>query len=349
MTWALISTWAGAGKARGGELFVEPSADGVSGALARAKGGDVIRLGAGVHGDVVLRGRKFQPPVKVLGRPGARLQSLSLRQCSGIVFDSIHLEASSEKVNGPIIRLVECQNVEMRRMDIVGPTDGGRSGTVDGIAAAASSDILLASSTISKLRIAVGFRDCQRIKVAGNRISEMRTDGVRATETSDVTISNNYIRDFGQFDGDHRDGIQFYTLKDAKASRDIVVEGNRIEQGGGAPMQGIFMRTAGPRFERVLIRGNLVAGGNHNGIAVLGGADGVRIDSNILIGDRGWVRVADVTGLTVSGNEVRTNSDKRFLIEPDEQSKFNSEGRAPKDGGARARLDWTARHSTTPD
>jgi len=349
IAWALAVTWPVGGRARSAEASVSPSASSVSAALARAKGGDVIRLTVGGHGDVALRGRHFQPPVRVVGRPGAYIQTLSLRQCRGLVFEDVQVEASLERPTGPIIRLVECHNVELRGLKIIGPPNGSSTGNVDGITVAKSSNVSMVSNALSNVRVALGFRDCEGVTVSRNRIFNVRTDGVRVAESRGVTISDNYISHFGLFESDHRDGIQFYTLKGAEASRDIVVEGNRIEQASGAPAQGVFMRTAGARFERVRIRENLIAGGNHNGIAVLGGADNVQIEGNLLIGARGWVRVTDATELVVSDNEVRTNSEKRFLIEPSGRPKSNQEGRVPKDGGARARAEWIARHPKTPD
>ena len=349
IAWVLAATWSGTRKARAAEASVPPLANSVAAALARAKGGDVIRLARGAHGEVVLRGRHFQPPVKILGQPGASIQTFSLRECGGLVIEDIRVESSSEKMTGPLIRLVECHNVEMRSIKIVGPPEGGETRNVDGIIVSKSSRVSIVNSSLSNIRIAIGFRDCEAVSVLGNHISKVRTDGVRVAEANGVTISDNYIGEFGLFEGDHRDGIQFYTLKDAKASRGIVIERNRIEQASGAPVQGVFMRTANARFERVRIRENFIAGGNHNGIAVLGGADDVQIEGNLLLGARGWVRVTDATGLVVVDNEVRTNSGKRFLVESGGHQKSNEEGRIPKDGGARARVEWVARHPKTPN
>ena len=344
----MAAAWSGACHAKSASPDVPPSAGGVAAAIGRASGGDTISLGTGSHGDVALRGRVFRPPVKVVGRSAANLASISMRDCEGLVFENIDVEASETKNSGPLVRLVECRNVELRGLKIAGRSDGGATGEVDGVVVSKSSKIYLNDNQIVRVRNAAGFRGCEFIGVIGNRINNIRTDAIRVAESEKVILSDNYIHDFGLFEGDHRDGIQLYTVKGALPSRDVIVERNRIEQGAGAPVQGVFLRTADARFERIGIRDNFIAGGNHNGIAVLGGADDVRIEGNVLVGERGWVRLGEVAGLVVTGNEVRTNSDKRFLLEAGGRAARNREGRAPKDGGASARAAWIASHPKTP-
>jgi hypothetical protein len=62
--------------------------------FANAQGGDVIRLAGGRCGDVMLRGKAFEPPLRIVAADPARppvLNSLRIVGVQGVVFEGLHV------------------------------------------------------------------------------------------------------------------------------------------------------------------------------------------------------------------------------------------------------------------
>ncbi|WP_293682104.1 right-handed parallel beta-helix repeat-containing protein, partial [uncultured Phenylobacterium sp.] len=160
---------------------------------------------------------------------------------------------------------------------------------------------------------AVSFAGSSNVKISGNLVHQIRQDGIRGYDTSNLTISDNYLTDFYKVGSEHADAIQIYTGSYGPAHH-IRVVGNVITQGDGAEVQGIFIRDDSASLRNVEVSGNLVVGATLNGIA-LSGVNGLKVDANTVIsrtGELSWLSVKTSPEAVVTNNEAL-----RFILNGD--------------------------------
>jgi hypothetical protein len=146
-----------------------------------------------------------------------------------------------------------------------------------------------------------------------NHVHDARRDAFTITGGIDNLYELNLVHDFhhlGQSgvvdpdtgkEGDHSDAFQWW-----QGPKRLRFFANCVSQGMGAAMQGFFGNpgSGGERAEDLEVTGNIIIGGNWNGISVTG-ADRVNISGNYMLGPadkKPWIRAKDCTEVTRLGN-----------------------------------------------
>lgn len=211
--------------------------------------------------------------------------------------------------------VVESERIVLDRLYVHGPMDNlAAAYRISAMMLRASKHITVSNSRFTALWHGIAMLDLDDGVIRNNEFSNIRTDGVRGGDVSNLQIVGNVFTDFHPVQGDHPDGIQLWSTPKRVAMNNILIRDNMVVRGKGLPTQGIFLRDVrnGRPFRNVDIRDNLVMGGLYNGIAV-NGVDGGRIEDNEIINypDRkhSWLRVDNSQGL-----DVRRNRASRFLI-----------------------------------
>ncbi len=211
--------------------------------------------------------------------------------------------------------VAESERITFDRLYVHGPLDNlDAAHRISAMMLRASKQITVSNSRFVGLWHGIAMLDLDGGVIRNNEFSNIRTDGVRGGDVSNLQIVGNIFTDFRPVKGDHPDGIQLWSTPKRVPMRNIVIRDNMVVRGKGNPTQGIFLRDVknGRPFQNVDIRDNLVMGGLYNGIAV-NGVDGGRIEDNEIINypDRkhSWLRVDNSQGVG-----VRRNRASRFLI-----------------------------------
>lgn len=321
----------------------------LSAALSVAKSGDTIILREGTYADINLRGVKFDGNVTITSADASKpavIHDLEMRDCAGLTFKNLEIEVNSASSPMGAIGVFDSKNIHFDQMNVHGSLNGTPADDSDGVRIKDSQDVSFTNSEFQQLRIAIGHGDSSGLNISGNFIHDIRMDGIRGGGSSDVTLKNNYFKDFYQNAGDHADAIQFYPSKVNLVSTNIVVEGNVVEQGAGQEIQGIFMRANnGSLFDGVLIKNNLIVGGNFNGIFVEG-SKGLQVLDNTVVSmanETTWIRVKVAEGAVVAGNSAT-----KFLLDAASNitASKNDVNSTASDKGAAALQSWFSDHPT---
>lgn len=220
--------------------------------LAAAKGGETLVLAPGDYGLVRFPKDGF-----------ARLVTIDARKAK---FAQLFLErARNVRILGGWVAGAPTDNyaVSIRWADNV---------TLDGM-------------TISGAQRGVLVGESTNVRLANNRFTKLRSDGINIAMSQKVWIERNSCRDFTPIpavfdaagkmvrDGDHPDCIQAWSRPTHAPTSDITIVGNDIE----GPMQGIGMFNHGNDggFDRITVLDNRVKISFTHGVTVTGARDSV--------------------------------------------------------------------------
>jgi len=318
-------------------------------ALKAAQSGDVIKLTAGTYSDVSLYNVKIAGNVTITSADPtnqATLTGLTMNQVSGMTFKDLTFAVDPAKTDGSF-QIMSSQNLTFDHLSVHGSMDGDPQNDKQGLLIQNSKDITVTNSEFQQLSYGVTHINVQGLNVSDNFFHDVRTGGVRGGGSSKVNITDNQFRDFHPFEWDHPDAIQFWTTNVTNSASDIVVSGNIVMRGAGAPIQGIFMRDEQGiyAYKNVTITDNLVVGGLYNGIAV-GHAENVKVTNNVVVGladQESWISVSTSTGVTVTGNQATKYA---YSSNTGQTDSNNVTVATPMDGGKSTLAAWTAAHST---
>lgn len=264
--------------------------------LNAAKGGDIIDLEGVTLPVQSIHGLTFDVPVVI--RNGC-LSGLTVNGCAGLTFDGLEMIAATDALHG--YRFGGCQRITVDGCEL----HSSKSIPVDQhqvtlIFFDHCADIRFTRNDLSHAWYGVEFRRVERIEIIDNAFHDLRTDGIKGGGMVDGLIEHNRFRDFygrGTIgtDGDHCDGIQFWTNKSTGRSRNVRILRNRIERGAGRLLQGMLLSGVdGLTVEENLIRGTL-----WNGLMVAECTD-ARVNRNTVMGEQGqrsWIRIEPTGGL----------------------------------------------------
>lgn len=278
----------------GGILFLKfASAAGVGGQIAGLKAGDRLELPPGQHGRLDLKGRAFAGPVTIASADPANPAIFTggkIENVDNLVLDGLRFEFDPQG-KGPEASALEVKfatGMTIRNTSFVGGLVGGY-GSGRGLTLTDSSSITVEGSSFSLFLRGALFSQTQDLKVIGNEVFAIRSDGLNFIEVQDVLIEGNHIRDFDADpnSGDHQDFIQFWNFRTKTPSSDIVIRRNVLEIGEGDVSQLIFMGNEheddrAMDYRNVLIEDNLIYGAHLHGVTV-GAVQGLKVVGNTIL------------------------------------------------------------------
>jgi hypothetical protein len=256
-------------------------------ALDKCRGGETIDEGLAITEAVQIRGRRsFSRPVTILGGsiapanvPIYYAKSLDISDCANLAFEGVAVRGGrgvkpdgSPGWDGIAINVSYSADIELRKMD-VGQSHRG-----------------MVADTV------------QRLRLLSSDFHTIQSDGIDFADVDDSAIVTTHIFDFDPYlldngEGDHPDGIQFWSTGKGSDStgnliEDVLIEFDRMKRG-----QGIFLSDAlfGGHTGTV-IRRTLITEPLWHGVQV-GVCPGVTLDDVDVMSSRG--------GMVVQGGPVR--------------------------------------------
>ena len=182
--------------------------------LAAMAPGQTVRLPAGEHELVQIRGKRFDPPVTIVA-DGAIVRGVQMWDSAGIIWrGGVIMAPTGMGENGPNAWGVDARRVQGVRFENV---------------------------TVTNARLAMIFSDSRGIVVRDSTFTGLRSDGLNIVSTSDVLVEKNVFTNFkptkatgskadGTWkDGDHPDAIQMWVNKPTDAMSDVTIRNNVVD------------------------------------------------------------------------------------------------------------------------
>ncbi len=311
-------------------------------ALSGATGGEKIVLAAGDYGKLMLtEGRsifsKMASEVTITSADPnhpASFSGMSLTGLKNITFDHVKFDYTAEPgaavANSPF-NLTKCSNITIINSEFDGDKATGTGTYSDGfgtgraLSITGGSNVTLSNNSIHDFHRGVVVAKSTDIKITGNELKGMASDGLDFAQVSNVTIDKNHIHDFirSPLSSAHPDMIQFWTNGTTSPSTNIKITNNILDVGAGSETQSIFMRNemvdsygAGKAmfYQNVVISNNIIRNADGHGISV-GETTNVLVDNNTLlqsvtVDKGGAISVPTIfvatssTGVTITDNVI---------------------------------------------
>lgn len=291
------------------------STAGLTGALKAAQGGDVIKLAPGTYSGLQVSNLAFKSDVIITSMDASKpaiITNFTMSNVTGLTFTNLEMAAvnpTGTASSGWAFIITNGNDIHFDNVDFHGSKDGNVNNDMNGLQIRGGKDISVTNSDFEQFGRALAISQADHIKVSGNEVHDVRTDGFNFAEVGYIEVTNNRMTNFRPGATDHPDAIQFWTSGTTTASHDIVVSGNVITRGDGAYVQGIFFRDqiGTLPFERVTISNNLIVGTGYNAIRVNGGTNVTVSDNDLvsMVGDnKTFMLIGNVNGLVSTNNSA---------------------------------------------
>lgn len=316
------------------EKIAVSDAAGLMAALSAASEGTVLVLAPGHYGTLDLYAAR-QPWAAFAGTVTLEaadrsnppeFSAINLTGVRNLSFDGMVFNYTfkpGETFRAHPFAIQKCSGITISRSrfdgDLASGTDADSDGYGTGIAIAVrdSAGIAFTGNEVFNWHRGGTFGNVDGLKVEGNDIYDLRSDGLDFAAVRNAVIAGNHIHDFrrSKASSDHPDMIQFWTAGTTTPSRDVAIIGNYLDIGGGDETQSIFMRNevvdhgkAGPEmfYRNIRIEDNLIRNGHLHGITV-GESDGLAIRSNTLIQSISVRSGGNVTRVAINMKEASRN------------------------------------------
>jgi hypothetical protein len=280
--------------------------------LAHAQGGEHFELAPGNYGRLDLTqyvgfNVAFAAPITIISTDPAHpaeFTGLAIRQAKNVAFDGIRFTyhfQPGQTVEYPPFAVQDSQQITFRNCTFTGDLASGETSVDNGFATGiglsirASADVTVEQNDINRFYRGLIVRDSDRVRVLGNNVHDMRSDGMDFAGDQSLRIVGNRIHAFRKsvLSKDHADLIQFWTRGTTRPGTDVEIRANILNAEGRGFTQTIFIRNeevdegrAGRAmyYRNLTIADNVIINAHIHGIHV-GEADGVTIRNNTLIHD----------------------------------------------------------------
>lgn len=315
-------------------------------AAKAAQAGDEIKLAPGEYAAVALKGILPTGTVKISSADPSNpavFSDLVVSGSSNLAISNIKLVVPDNSYTWYHFQIVSSSNVSISNSLFDGPGLHPVQDT-SGLTVRDSTGVAIDGCEFQNLVFGVGFGGSKNISVTNSVFHDIRVDGIRGGNNSQVNFSNNFFTNFQPDLADHGDAIQIWTTSTGVPASDISITGNTIVRGAhGGAFQGVFIRDqiGTMPFSNVTVADNIVIGGSYNSIALDGVLSGtVSGNSVIAFPDQdAWIRTKNTTDkLSVSGNTAFN-----YVTQFNELGD-NSVASAVTDGGLAALQTWAANH-----
>ncbi len=283
---------------------------GLYAALSQARGGETILLAPGDYGTLALTEKSkfdsvFPVPLKIASadpRRPATFAGLRIENSANLVLDRLVFDYTFKPGQPLSVRpfsVKSSDHITIRNSVFDGDVAQGVSAKDDGfgygygLELSGGTDVRIEDNEIFGFNRGIVTGGTRNLRITGNDLHSIRSDGMNFVKVTDVLIEGNRIHDFirSYASGDHSDMIQFWTKNTKAPSTGITIRGNLLLSGAGSSTQSIFMRNdmvdrglAGDEmfYRDVLIEDNVIVNGHLHGIT-LGESDGVVIRRNTVL------------------------------------------------------------------
>lgn len=280
-------------------------------ALDRAQGGERIRLAPGSYGTVLIRDRQFARAITLIGGEGSerpRLDTLRISASRNVRVEGVEIGTDQPAGDGAYARIQDSRDIALVGSHVHGSLDGDPANDGVAVHVIGSTDVTLEKLEVEEAHVGVMVATSDTVRIAGNLLHRLRSDGIMSAGSDGVTITGNYITDFSPNAADHSDAIQFHNAGVPKGSDRLVIADNVIMQGKGGRMQGIWI-SDGQTFphRNVTITNNLIyINDYYNGIG-LNQVEGALVTDNTILSEPGdketaWVRVRNASNIRLERN-----------------------------------------------
>lgn len=285
--------------------------------MKNLQSGDTILLASGTYSKLEMKdGRwkdfNFSETVTITSEDASKpaiIKEMLIRGASNITFEEVVFDytgkqaANSEAwTRGKPFILEGTEGITMSNVKFDGHLENG-FGAGTGLYVKESKDFALLDSDLSSFKVGAQFLNVTDATISGNEIRKMNHDGLFFAGMNDLVVEKNFIGDYkSQFPKAlHKDSIQFMTSEDVRASEDVIIRGNTIENAENR--HSIYMGNENYRengdkagsYTNILIEDNSIHGANLHGVTVVH-ADGLVIRSNHVIHDesRGFEQIPQI-------------------------------------------------------
>jgi parallel beta-helix repeat protein len=287
-------------------------------ALSAAKSGDTILLAPGEYDNVCIKNLSFASPVTITSQDPthpAVLTSLWVTGDKGLSLTHLEFDLSAAQMGAVTpFRIANSGKITLSYLNVHGSMDGNPQDDAMALAINSSTSVTVSNSEFQQAAVAITHLGDAHLTITGNSFHDLRYDGVHGSGSNWVTVSNNTFTSFYPIGtqptgGDHPDAIQFFTLGTTAPTHDLVVTGNTIVRGAGAPTHGVFFddEVGTLPFQNVTISNNTVIGEGFDGISVNDAAN-VTITGNTVQAyadlNPSTIRLVNVNGASVTSNKA---------------------------------------------
>ena len=289
-------------------LRVASTAD-LGNALA-TPGVDLIELAPGDYGPLRAKGvggAAKAPLVIRSADPGkpARLTGITLDEPHDVTFEALTVAykfSAKDKRSASPFTVQGGRNLVFNGVSFQGERARGVSPEVDGFGYGQGPllqgivGLTIANCEFSVLFKGLSVHDSSSVRIIGNNIHGMRSEGMNLSQIDGLEIARNWIHDFDRAvaSADHADMIQIWTTNTTRPTRNVEIHDNVLNSGLGAFTHSIFMANdrvskglAGAElyFQNITIKNNVIVNAHTNAIFI-GASNGLTIENNSLIHNR---------------------------------------------------------------
>lgn len=259
-------------------------------ALSHAGAGDRILLAPGDYGDLMIGPRRGQGALTIAAadeRTPPVFRSIFIRDAEGVTLRSLTVRygTAAKPLSDRVIEIRRSSAVRLQWLHISSAENGDPSDDGYGVIIRDSRNVTVTESLFRDLFRGVAAYDSDDVTVSTNIFAQIGSDGVVARGAKGLTVEANEFAYFTPVDPVkwHPDAIQLWSRGANRANENIVIRRNLISRrGGGAPTQGIFIKTPEIASRDILIEGNRIEQSMGQGIFVQN-AIGVTIRGNSLV------------------------------------------------------------------
>ncbi len=268
-----------------------PARDGASlaAALGLAAPGDRILLAPGAYGDVTIGPRRGRGAVTIAAASADApplIRSIFVRDAEQVTLENLTITfgPAGEPLSSRAIEVRRSSGIRLDRLSVSSAANGDAGDDAYGLIIRESRDVSVLASRIHDVFRGVAIFESDDVVIRGNGFSRAGSDGVVARGAAGLIIENNSFTDFTPADPVrwHPDAIQLWSRGGSRATERVVIRGNVIRRGAGGPTQGIFIKTPEIASRDILIENNRIEQSMGQGIFVQNGAN-VTIRGNVLL------------------------------------------------------------------
>ncbi len=275
------------GAAQAADIAVN-NAPALAAAISAARAGDRILLAPGNYGALTIGPRRGRGAVTLMpseARDPPVFRSILVRDADDLTFENliVTLGPATAPLSTYAIEIRRSARVRLERLTVSSAANGVSGDDGYGVFIRDSQSVTIVASRLHDVFRGIAIFGSDDVVVSGNSITRAGSDGVVARGAVRLTVENNSVTDFDPVDPVkwHPDGVQLWSRGAARANEAIVIRGNIIRRGNGGPAQGIFIKSPEIASRDILIEGNTIDQSMGQGIFVQNGEE-VVIRGNVL-------------------------------------------------------------------